>query len=264
MTGAHNPGNGCFKSLRKQPTFSDATTGFPAKWRLRSSERRNSILMTRHYPDLGRAFDWLKQRSHVPRQVTGRSTIQFWAQLFEGRLPLNPGLNLARVSFSFVQKHFLGQFSLIFIEHRIINLLTKIIKLNLLFKLSYLNSSFALTLGYLNPALNNPALGNDASSVRNFCNRFSDVISRGNQCWRREMSADFSGYCFKPLDFQMKKVHTGKSFVFVWPQSPHVRESRFHNPKRILLVESEIKLKDSGIPLRLESGIQFLQTTWNP
>ena len=31
-------------------------------------------------------------------------------------------------------------------------------KLNFLFKLSYLNSNFALTLGYLNPALNNPAL----------------------------------------------------------------------------------------------------------
>ena len=38
-------------SLRKQPTFGKATTGFPAKWRLRN-ERRNSILMTRHYPDL--------------------------------------------------------------------------------------------------------------------------------------------------------------------------------------------------------------------
>ena len=75
-------------------------------------------------------------------------------QLLEGQLVLNPGLNLTRVSFSFVQKHFLGQFSLIFIEHRIINLLTKRIKLNLLYKLSYLNSNFALTLGYLNPALN--------------------------------------------------------------------------------------------------------------
>ena len=38
-------------SLRKQSTFGDATTGFPAKWRLRN-ECRNSILMTRHYPDL--------------------------------------------------------------------------------------------------------------------------------------------------------------------------------------------------------------------
>ena len=81
------------------------------------------------------------------------------AQLFEGRLALNPGLNLTRVSFSFVQNHFLGQFSVIFIEHRISNLLTKRIKQNLLYKLLYLNWNFALTLGYLNPALNNSALG---------------------------------------------------------------------------------------------------------
>ena len=44
-------------SLRKQPTFGNATTGFPDNWRLRN-ERRNSILMTRHYPDLGSAYDW--------------------------------------------------------------------------------------------------------------------------------------------------------------------------------------------------------------
>ena len=31
-----------------------------------------------------------------------------WAQLFESRLALNPGLNLTRVSFSGVQKHFVG------------------------------------------------------------------------------------------------------------------------------------------------------------
>ena len=30
------------------------------------------------------------------------------AQLFERRLAFNPGLNLTQVSFSFVQKHFLG------------------------------------------------------------------------------------------------------------------------------------------------------------
>ena len=44
-------------SLRKQPRFGDATTGFPAKWRLRN-QRSNSILMTHHYPDLGSASDW--------------------------------------------------------------------------------------------------------------------------------------------------------------------------------------------------------------
>ena len=38
----------------------------------------------------------------------------------------------------------------------------------------------------------NPDLGSDASSVWNFCGRFSDVISRGNRWWRREMSAVFS------------------------------------------------------------------------
>ena len=39
-----------------------------------------------------------------------------------------------------------------------------------------------------------PDLGTDTSSVWNFCTRFSNVISRGNQWWRREMSAVFSGY----------------------------------------------------------------------
>ena len=54
------PQSGWFKlmySLRKQPTLRDTTTSFPAKWRLRN-ERRNSIVMTRHYPYLGNAADW--------------------------------------------------------------------------------------------------------------------------------------------------------------------------------------------------------------
>ena len=50
---------GFLNSLRIQPTFGDSSTGFPAKWRLRN-ERKNSILMTRHYSDLGSASDWLK------------------------------------------------------------------------------------------------------------------------------------------------------------------------------------------------------------
>ena len=57
-------------SLRKQPKSS-----FNAKWPLRN-ERRNSLLMTRHYPDLGGAFDWLKQIFHAPRPI--RSTAQIW------------------------------------------------------------------------------------------------------------------------------------------------------------------------------------------
>ena len=45
-------------SLRKQATFRDAPTGFPVKWCLKN-KRRNSILMTHHYPDLGSASNTL-------------------------------------------------------------------------------------------------------------------------------------------------------------------------------------------------------------
>ena len=38
-----------------------------------------------------------------------------------------------------------------------------------------------------------PDLGSDASSVWNLCAHFSDVISRGDQRWRLEMSSVFSG-----------------------------------------------------------------------
>ena len=60
---------------KKQSTFGDATTGFPTKRCLRN-ERRKSILMTRHYPDLGIASDWLNQISHAVRSI--RSTTQNW------------------------------------------------------------------------------------------------------------------------------------------------------------------------------------------
>ena len=62
-------------SLRKQRTLCDTTTGFPTKWRLRN-ERRNSILMTRHYPDLDSSSDWLNQISHAAWPLS--SSIQIW------------------------------------------------------------------------------------------------------------------------------------------------------------------------------------------
>ena len=42
--------------MRKKPTFRDATTGFPAKWRLRKF-RADEV----YNQDLGSASDWLKQ-----------------------------------------------------------------------------------------------------------------------------------------------------------------------------------------------------------
>ena len=62
-------------SVSKQPTFCDTTSGFPAKWRLRN-EGRNSILMTRHFLDLGSDSDWLREFSHSARP--SRSTAQIW------------------------------------------------------------------------------------------------------------------------------------------------------------------------------------------
>ena len=96
--------------MRKQPTLHDATTHFLAKWCLRK-ERRNSILMTHHYPDLGSASD--RTEANFPHGMT------------------NP-------------KHY-------------------------------------------------PVLGSDASSVWNFCARFSDITSSRNQWWCCEMLAVFSG-----------------------------------------------------------------------
>ena len=54
--------------LGEQPTFSDANSGFTAKWRLRN-ERRNSILMTCYHSDLGSASDWLKQITVAARPI---------------------------------------------------------------------------------------------------------------------------------------------------------------------------------------------------
>ena len=62
-------------SLRKQLTFGDATTGYPAKWRLRN-KRRNSILMTRHCPDLGSASDWLCCVGNLIQPIRGTTQIR--------------------------------------------------------------------------------------------------------------------------------------------------------------------------------------------
>ena len=69
----------------------------------------------------------------------------------------NPGLNFNLGFFFFCSKAFSRIiFSILFIasNHQFVG---KKNKTDFLFKLSYLNSNFALTLGYLNPALNNPA-----------------------------------------------------------------------------------------------------------
>ena len=56
-----------------EQTIYDATTDFTAKLRL-SNDCGNTILMTCHYLDVGRASDWLKQISLAARPI--RSTTQ--------------------------------------------------------------------------------------------------------------------------------------------------------------------------------------------
>ena len=63
-------------SLRKQPTFGDATNGFSAKWHLRN-DCRNFIPMTHHYPDLGSASDWLNQISHAAQLIWSTTHHQY-------------------------------------------------------------------------------------------------------------------------------------------------------------------------------------------
>ena len=62
-------------SLRKWPTFRDATTGFPAKWRLRN-EGTNFILMTCHCRGQSSASDWLCCERNLLQPI--RSTTQVW------------------------------------------------------------------------------------------------------------------------------------------------------------------------------------------
>ena len=72
---ANHGQNASFSSLRKQPTFGDATTGFLAKWRLRD-ECRNTILMMLHYLDLASDSDWLCHVGNLIQPI--RSTTQIW------------------------------------------------------------------------------------------------------------------------------------------------------------------------------------------
>ena len=62
----------------------------------------------RHLPVQTEWKKWCSKWSLGRLRGLRKWSLHFWAQLFEGRLALNRGLNLTRVSFSYVQKHFRG------------------------------------------------------------------------------------------------------------------------------------------------------------
>ena len=76
------------------------------------------------------------------------------------RRPASPnlGLNFYSSLFFFSSKAFSLKIFSILCRVADRQIVDKRIKLNLLLKLSYLNSNFGRTLGYLNPALKNPAV----------------------------------------------------------------------------------------------------------
>ena len=75
MRGAHNPGMAVLRAWENSLHF---PTPPLVSYRndVWGQASANSILMWRVITQI--CFDWLKQRSHVTRQITGRSTIQFW------------------------------------------------------------------------------------------------------------------------------------------------------------------------------------------
>ena len=62
-------------SMRKQPTFGNTNTSFPVKWRPKN-ERKNPILMTRHYLGLDRAAEWSCRAGNLIQLI--RSSIKIW------------------------------------------------------------------------------------------------------------------------------------------------------------------------------------------
>ena len=68
------PDTASLSSLRKQLTFCDATTGFPAKWR----ENRAQKFHTDDVSDLGGVSDWLKQISHAAPPIRNTTKFGWW------------------------------------------------------------------------------------------------------------------------------------------------------------------------------------------
>ena len=110
---------------------------------------------------------------------------------------INPGLNFNLGSSFFCLKVFSWiNFSWLFRASN--HQKARRIKLNLLFKLSYLNSNLALTLGYLKPALNNPAhLENGFKTVRFRCPDSLGSCGRKSDSCKKRLRfltyLDFSG-----------------------------------------------------------------------
>ena len=110
-----------------------------------------------------------------------------------------------------------------------------------------------------------PDLGCDASSVWNFCARFSDVTSRGNQWWRREMSVVcFSGkagsFTSGNATLHLMRVSWHKGSAYAW-QKLVCNDAKV----RWLLASttytkpfSQVGKREEKTPLKLHCRLSFL------
>ena len=102
-------------------------------------------------------FKILQQDNKKIPQLTRSARLkkEAWPRLFKDQFSANLGLNFNPGFFFFSSKALSRIIFSILLEYPITKLQAKRIRLDLFFKLSYLSSNFALTLGYLNPASNN-------------------------------------------------------------------------------------------------------------
>ena len=85
-----------------------------------------------------------------------------------------------------------------------------------------------------------PDPGSDAPLVWNFCAHFSDVISRGNQCWCREMSPVFSSYLAQGELGIWQRSHVCL-VTFLRERSIEKHGFRLSNPDYKLAIKREIQ-----------------------
>ena len=181
-------------SLRKKPTFRVPINGFPSKWRLRN-ERRNSIVMTCHYHDLGSAADWLKQISLAQRAKKVVSDSPLLVDFAIGLV--NSVLNLPDGQLKFFEEFKLQKNCEINSVHQNVlgaswnDVWASICYLQLARMASFKNDFLCTPLATPPMAEVLVDLRSDASSVWNFCACYTGKPLLENQWLRREMLAVF-------------------------------------------------------------------------
>ena len=90
--------------------ITDPRSSLTEKLRKRNRVERSPVSRSRlaAASDSSEISALVPQEHQIRMRSDERDNVTLWAQLFKGQLALNTGLNLTQISFSRVQKHFLG------------------------------------------------------------------------------------------------------------------------------------------------------------